>query len=47
MGGVVMYICGMILRCVSRCVITWNPGMSLDQLQQIWQQLSCIVINCW
>jgi len=37
-GWGIMLICGMVLRCA---------GLSLDQLQQIWQPLSYIALNCW
>jgi len=39
----IMFICGMVLRCAGNL----KPGLSLDQLQQIWQPLSYIAINCW
>jgi len=32
---------------VLRCVVTLIPGLSLDQLQQIWQPLSYTALNCW
>jgi len=38
-----MFICGMVLRCDG----TLKPGLSLDRLQQIWQPLSYIALNCW
>jgi len=37
----IMFICGMVLRCAGKL----KPGLSLDQLQQIWQLLSYIPIN--
>jgi len=39
----IMFICGMVLRCDG----TLKTGLSLDQLQQIWQPLSYIALNCW
>jgi len=41
-GWGIMFICGMVLRCAST-----KPSLSLDQLQQICQQLSYIAINYW
>jgi len=40
-GWGIMFICGMVLRCDGNL----KPG--LDQLQQIWQPLSYIALNCW
>jgi len=42
-GWGIMFICGMVLRCAG----TLKPGSSLDHLQQIWQPLSYIALNCW
>jgi len=33
----------MVLWCAGKL----KPGLSLDQLQQIWQSLSYIALNCW
>jgi len=38
-----MFICGRVLRCAGKL----KHGLCLDQLQQIWQPLSYIAINCW
>jgi len=32
---------------VLQCAGTLKPGLSLDQLQQIWQPMSYIAINWW
>jgi len=42
-GWGIVCICGMVLRCAG----TLKPSLSLDQLQQIWQPLSPIGLNCW
>jgi len=38
-----MFIRGMVLRCAGN----FKPGLSLNQLQQIWQALLCIALKCW
>jgi len=42
-GWGIMFICSMVLRCAGNL----KTGFSLDQLQQIWQQLSYIAVNRW
>jgi len=41
-GWGIMFIYGMVLQCDG----TITLGLSLDQLQQIRQPLSCIALNC-
>jgi len=40
-GWDIMFICGMVLQRAD----TLKPGM--DQVQQIWQPLSYVALNCW
>jgi len=42
-GWGVVFICSMVFRCARPL----KPDLSLDQLQQAWQPLSYIVLNCW
>jgi len=39
----IMFICGM----VPRCAVTLKAGLNRVLLQQMWQSLSYIAINCW
>jgi len=41
-GWGIMFTCGTALHCAG----ILKPGLNLDQLQQIWQPLSYIAINC-
>jgi len=41
-----MFIWGMVLWCAGTAG-TLKPVLSLDHLQQIWQPLLYIAINCW